>query len=174
MAQLSFGVTAYSIKGSRGGEPLVGVWRGSGGTIRVRGRNLSHTPTCGSRARVSAVQIAFTAICVTADKGSPSGSLLTFCPPQKVRAGRGLSGERRDLHYFAVEGNENPTRRTTLSSRTSSEPPPLIQGRLFHLIRLLRSHSPVCGARKNHRAFACSVFRPLHQRPDRFSRHRRR
>ncbi len=35
---------------------------------------------------------------------------------------------------------------------------PLHRGGFFHLIRLLRSHSPVCGARKNLRAFACSVF----------------
>ena len=68
------------------------------------------------------------------------GSLLAFCPLQKVRAGRGLSGERKDLHFLAVA-----RKRKARAPITSSVLPSA-------------SHSPVCGSRKNLRAFACSVF----------------
>ncbi len=46
-------------------EDACGVLRFGGSSIRVRGRNVRHTDHFGSRARVSAAQIVFIAICVT-------------------------------------------------------------------------------------------------------------
>ncbi len=45
-------------------------------STRVRGRLLSHVTTCGSRARVSSVQTAFTAVCVTSSQIGTLGSAV--------------------------------------------------------------------------------------------------
>ena len=146
MAQLSFGVTAKSANGSRGGEPLRIVFHRKSvvATARRRERVYKRTaepsvPICEEEAQRSDREAIFQ-IAARDTQLAPTS---------------GLSGKGKAFLFVAVAGKRKACAPITSSVCFAATPQFAVPKKTF-------SHSPA------------RFFRPLHQSPVRFSRHRRR